>query len=60
MKHFSLTLVALLAVAFTQAVAQDKAERPSLTGAKIFIAQMEGGLHSFIAAEIVKKKVSLR
>jgi hypothetical protein len=45
---------------YTQAIARDKAERPSLTGAKFFIAQMEGGLHSFIAAEIVKKKVSLR
>jgi hypothetical protein len=57
MKYFSIALLAVLALAFTQAVAQDKSEKPSLTGAKIFIAEMEGGLHSFIAAEIVKKKL---
>ena len=28
-------------------------------GSKIFIAEMEGGLHSFLAPEIIKKKVPL-
>jgi hypothetical protein len=59
MKHYSLTLLAILAIAFTQAVAQDKAEKPSLTGAKVFIAPMEGDLHPFIAAEIIKKKLPI-
>ncbi|HEU0179043.1 MAG TPA: hypothetical protein VFV58_32665 [Blastocatellia bacterium] len=50
-------VLALLALAFTQAVAQNKSEKPSLAGAKIFIAPMKGNLHPFIAAEIVKKKL---
>jgi len=52
-----LAVLALLALAFTQAVAQNKSENHSLAGAKIFIAPMQGDLHPFIAAEIVKKKL---
>jgi hypothetical protein len=52
-------ILALLALTFTQAAAQNKSEKPkpSLAGAKIFIAPMQGNLHPFIAAEIVKKKL---
>jgi len=52
-----LAVLALLALAFTQAVAQNKSEKPSLAGKKIYIAPMKGNLHPFIAAEIVKKKL---
>jgi hypothetical protein len=57
MRHYLLAVLALLALAFTQAVAQNKSEKPSLDGAKIFIEPMQGDLHPFIAAEIVKKKL---
>src|SRR5215468_7556247 len=57
MRHCLLAVLALLPLAFTQAVAQNKAEPPSLAGAKIFIEPMQGDLHPFIAAEIVKKKL---
>ena len=59
MKHCLLAVLALLALAFTQAVAQNKSEKHSLAGKKIFIARMQGDLHPFIAAEIVKKKLPL-
>ena len=57
MRHYLLAVLALLALAFTQAVAQNKSEKPSLDGAKVFIEPMQGDLHPFIAAEIVKKKL---
>jgi len=57
MRHCLLAVLALLALAFTQAVAQNKSEKPSLADAKIFIEPMQGDLHPFIAAEIVKKKL---
>ena len=57
MRHCLLAVLALLALAFTQAVAQNKSEESSLAGAKIFIEPMQGDLHPFIAAEIVKKKL---
>jgi hypothetical protein len=57
MRHCLLAVLAILALAFTQAVAQNKVEPPSLAGAKIFIEPMQGDLHPFIAAEIVKKKL---
>src|SRR5215472_884859 len=57
MRHCLLVVLALLALAFTQAVAQNKSEKPSLAGAKIFIEPMEGDLHPFIAAEIMKKEL---
>jgi hypothetical protein len=57
MRHCSLAVLALLALASIQAVAQNKAETPSLSGAKIFIEPMQGDLQPFIAAEIVKKKL---
>jgi hypothetical protein len=57
MRHSLLAVLALLALAFTQAVAQNKSEKPSLAGKKIFIAPMRGDLHPFIAAEIVRKKL---
>ena len=59
MRHCLLAVLALLALAFTQAVAQNKSEKPSLDGAKVFIEPMQGDLHPFIAAEIVKKKLPL-
>jgi hypothetical protein len=52
-----LAVLALLALASTQAVAQNKSGKHSLAGAKIFIAPMKGNLHPFIATEIVKKKL---
>ena len=57
MKHCLLAVLALLALAFTQAVAQTKSGKHSLAGAKIFIAPMRGNLRPFITAEIVKKKL---
>jgi len=57
MRHCLLAVLALLALAFTQAVAQNKVEKPPLAGATIFIEPMQGDLHPFIAAEIVKKKL---
>src|SRR5215475_8089915 len=57
MRHCLLAVLALLALAFTQAVAQNKSEKPSLADAKIFIEPMQGDLHPFVAAEIVKKKL---
>ena len=57
MRHCLLAVLALLALAFTQAVAQNKSEKPSLAGKKIYIAPMKGNLHPFIAAEIVKQKL---
>jgi hypothetical protein len=50
MRHCSFGVMAILALAFTHAVAQNKAETPSLAGAKIFIEPMQGDLHPFIAA----------
>src|SRR5262247_2228695 len=57
MRHCMLAVLALLALAFTQAVGQNKSEKPSLDGARIFIEPMQGDLHPFIAGEIVKKKL---
>ena len=57
MRHSMLAVLALLAITFTQAAAQNKSEKHSLAGAKIFIAPMQGDLRPFIAAEIVKKKL---
>src|SRR5262245_24855386 len=57
MMRYLLAVLALLALASTQAVGQNKSEKPSLDGAKIFIEPMQGDLHPFIAAEIVKKKL---
>jgi hypothetical protein len=57
MRHYLLAVLALLALAFTQAAAQNKSEKHTLAGAKIFIAPMQGNLRPFIAAEIVKKKL---
>src|SRR5262245_56315092 len=57
MRRCLLAVLALLALAFTQAVAQNKSEKPSLADAKIFIEPMQGDLHPFVAAEIVKKKL---
>jgi hypothetical protein len=57
MRHCLLAVLAILTLAFTQAVAQNKSEKRSLVGAKIFIAPMKGNLHPFIAAEIMKKKL---
>ena len=57
MRHCMLAVLALLTLAFTQAVAQTKSVKHSLAGAKIYIAPMKGNLHPFIATEIVKKKL---
>ena len=57
MRHCLLAVLALLALVFTQAVAQNKSGKHSLAGAKIFIAPMRGNLRPFITAEIVKKKL---
>src|SRR5262245_62116526 len=57
MRHCLLAVLALLALASTQAVAQNKSEKHSLAGKKIYIAPMKGNLHPFIATEIVKKKL---
>jgi len=57
MRYCLLAVLAFITIGFTQAVAQNKSVKPSLAGAKIFIAPMKGNLHPFIAAEIVKKKL---
>jgi hypothetical protein len=56
MKHCLFILLAFLALAVNQVGAQDKTNKVP-EGAKFFIAPMEGDLHPFIAAEIVKKKL---
>lgn len=56
MKHCLFILLAFFALGVNQVGAQDKTPKfPE--GAKLFIAPMEGDLHPFIAAEIVKKKL---
>jgi hypothetical protein len=57
MRYYFLAVLAVHALAFTQAVAQNKFENPSLSGTKVFIEPMQGDLHPFIAAEIIKKKL---
>ena len=57
MRYCLLAVLAFITLGFTQAVAQNKSVKPSLAGAKIFIAPMKGNLHPFIATEIVKKKL---
>lgn len=56
MKHCLFILLAFLALAVNQVGAQDETKKVP-EGAKLFIAPMEGDLHPFIAAEIVKKKL---
>lgn len=56
MKHCLFILLAFLALAVNQVGAQDETKKVP-EGAKFFIAPMEGDLHPFIAAEIVKKKL---
>ena len=48
-------LLAIAIPAFSQENAASKSKVPP--GSKIFIAPMEGDLHPFIAAEIIKKKL---
>jgi hypothetical protein len=57
MRRCLLAVLAILALSFTQAFAQNKSQKPSLAGKKIFIAPMRGDLHPFITAEIVRKKL---
>jgi S1-C subfamily serine protease len=57
MRHYLLAVLALLTLTLTQAVAQNKPESPPIAGQTIFIEPMQGDLHPFIAAEIVKKKL---
>ena len=56
MKYCLLTLLAFFAIAVNPVGAQEKTKKVP-EGAKLFIAPMEGDLHPFIAAEIVKKKL---
>ncbi len=56
MKYCLFILLTFFALAVNQASAEDKAKKIP-EGAKFFIAPMEGDLHPFIAAEIVKKKL---
>jgi hypothetical protein len=57
MRHCLLAVLAILALASTQAVAQTRSGKSHLAGARIFIAPMKGDLHPYIAAEIVEKKL---
>lgn len=51
----TLTVLLLLTIA---ALADDKKQKPKIpSGSKFFIAPMQGDLHPFIAAEIIKKKL---
>ncbi len=56
MKHCLFILLAFLTLAVNQVCAQDETKKVP-EGAKLYIAPMEGDLHPFIAAEIVKKKL---
>ena len=56
MKYCLLILLAVFALAVNPVGAQDKTKIVP-EGAKFLIAPMEGDLHPFIAAEIVKKKL---
>jgi hypothetical protein len=56
MKHCLFILLAFFTIAIDRVGADDKTNKVP-KGAKIFIAPMEGDLHSFIAAEIVKKRL---
>jgi hypothetical protein len=63
MKKFSLLILAILVpisgFAYPQKEAANKRETQQSVppGSKLFIAPMEGNLHPFIAAEIIKKKI---
>jgi hypothetical protein len=52
-----LTMLLLMASAFVFAQEREGSKTAVPSGSKIFIAPMEGNLHPFIAAEIVKKKL---
>jgi hypothetical protein len=56
MKKIILTLWLALILSFS-ALAQEGSKSAVPPGSKVFIAEMQGGLHTFIAAEIVKKKI---
>ncbi|MCI0388100.1 MAG: hypothetical protein MOB07_04940 [Acidobacteria bacterium] len=56
MKYCLFILLAFFALAVNPVCAEDKTKKIP-EGAKLFIAPMEGELHPFIAAEIVKKKL---
>jgi hypothetical protein len=57
MKRVWVTGVILIGLAATILVAQAKEPSKVPRGSKIFIAQMQGDLNPFIAAEIMKKKM---
>ena len=63
MKKFSLLILAILVpisgFGYTQKEAATKRETQQSVppGSRLFIAPMEGNLHPFIAAEIIKKKI---
>ncbi|MBO0857404.1 MAG: hypothetical protein J2P21_02930 [Chloracidobacterium sp.] len=57
MRHLLPAFFALLAIASAQAFAQNKSEKHSLAGAKVFIEPMQGDLQPFIVVEFVKKKL---
>lgn len=51
-------LTLLLVLTLTAAITgQSTTKKKIPAGSKIFITSMEGGLHSFIAAEIIKQKI---
>ena len=56
MKYCLFILLTFFALAVNQVGAQEKTKKVP-EGAKFFISPMEGDLHPFIAAEIVKKKL---
>ncbi len=56
MKRIVVPLLLALILSFS-ALAQEGSTAKVPEGSKVFIAEMQGGLHTFIAAEIVKKKV---
>jgi|SRR5262245_44099101 len=53
--YLGLLLILVSAMAVVHGKEKEKLRVP--TGSKIFIAPMEGNLHPFIAAEIIKKKL---
>ena len=56
MRHMKLSVIAALLLVVTVAVVT-QAQWKIQPGAKVFIANMEGGLDGFIAAEILKQKL---
>ena len=58
-KSILLMIVILLTTGIVAYSQKEEAQQKVPNGSKLFIAPMEGNLHPFIAAEIIKKRISV-